>query len=84
MHQNTCIFKIKFGQQFLVQYPNVKFHDDPSNGSWPVPYRRMDRHDTVKSLLATVYNCAQKLSQTKTKQYGTSCQFLKISVFLLH
>jgi len=37
--QNSCqsLLKLEFSQQVFTKYPDIKYHEDLSSGSWVVP-----------------------------------------------
>jgi hypothetical protein len=37
--------KLEFSRQIFEIYPNIKYRENPSNGSRFVPYGQTDRHD---------------------------------------
>jgi len=45
--------KLESSRQIFEKYPNIKFHENPSNGSRVVPCGRTDRHaDRTKLIVA--------------------------------
>jgi len=48
---NSCpiLMKLEISRQFFEKYSNIKFHENPSSGSWVVPCGRTDRHDETNS-----------------------------------
>ena len=51
---NACFFcpiltKLEFSQRSLVKLPNIKFHENPINGSQVVPCGRTDGRDEANS-----------------------------------
>jgi len=61
--------------QIFQKYSNIKFHENPSNGSRVVPYRCMDGHTGMTKLTVIICNCA---SVPKT------CRLLQnVKIFML-
>jgi hypothetical protein len=58
---STCyscqmLMKLEFSWWILKKYSNIKFHDNPSSGSWVVPCRWMDGWIDMTKLMATSQN----------------------------
>jgi len=43
------LMKLEFSRQIFENYSNIKFNENPSSGSWVVPFKRTDRHDEANS-----------------------------------
>ena len=43
------LMKLEFSRQSLETSSNIKFHENPSTGSWVFPCGRTDRHDEASS-----------------------------------
>jgi hypothetical protein len=41
--------EFEFSQGILDKYSNIKYHENPSNGSRVVPRERTDRHEGAKN-----------------------------------
>jgi hypothetical protein len=53
--------KLEYSRQIFEKYPNIKFHENPSNGSRVVPCGRTCRHDEANSRFLQFCEGAQKL-----------------------
>ena len=52
--------KTEFSRQIFKKYSNIKFHENPSSGSWFVPRGETDRHDEANSRFSQFRERAQK------------------------
>jgi len=50
--------KIEFLRQIFAKYPNIKFHENPSNGSRAVPFGRTDRRRDMAQFIVAFRNFA--------------------------
>jgi hypothetical protein len=50
--------KREFSLQIFEQVPNIKFHENPSNGSRVVPCERTNRQTDMTKLIVTFRNIA--------------------------
>jgi len=54
LHVKYPLFLLDFKETLIFltdfeKYSNMKFQENPSNGSWDVPCQQMDRHDEANS-----------------------------------
>jgi len=47
--------KLEFSRKIFEQYTNIKFRENPSNGTRVVPCRRTRRHDEINSRFSQFY-----------------------------
>ena len=61
LYSCPVLMKLEFPQHIFEKYPNIKFHDSPSSGSWVVPCGqrdgRTDRHDEADSIFLQFCEC---------------------------
>jgi len=76
-HQSSCkvpcilvriLMKRKFSRQILKKYSNVKFHENPSSGSWVIPCERTDWHVAFRNFANAPKNCLGKVLRPNTDQ----------------
>ena len=56
-YSSQILMKLEFSQQAFQYYSNIKFHENPFNGSRIVPCDRTDRRDKVNSHFVTKNVC---------------------------
>jgi hypothetical protein len=71
---------LEFSGQIFEKYPNIKFHENPSSGSWIVQCERMDRrtdrHDEANSRFRNFENAPKN-------NYDTKFEWLEFYVYVL-
>ena len=69
---------LEFSRQIFEKYSNIKFHENPSSGSWVVPCRRMHRHDEANSCTLCSLNFAKSLKICHTNIIASHVQFIRL------
>jgi len=58
--------KLELSRQIYKKKPNIKFYENPSNGSRAVPWKRMDRRTDMTKLIVALSNFANAPKIMKT------------------
>jgi len=71
------VIKREFSRQILEKYSNIKFHENPSNGSRCVPWGRTDRPDEANSRFSQFF----ERTKTNASSYG---QYIHLPLIFLY
>jgi hypothetical protein len=81
------LFLLDFNETWIFlklifqKYSNIKFHENPSSGSWDVPCRRMDGCTAMPQVIVVFCNCASALKMFRSLQ--NVIVFILIEVILI-